>query len=171
MWELYVFWAFVPVMLSTYSIMNPSSSIKVSVWSFIIIIIISVGGLSCFLGGYLSEYLGTKKVASFALGLSGLCCVACPFIFQLNEPSFFLAFLVLWGMAVNSDSPLFSSVVAKNTRLKYKGTALTIVNCVGFAITILSIQLITYALALTSNVAIYMLLALGPMVGLYKLWK
>ena len=168
MWELYAFWAFVPVMLSTYSIMYPSSSINVSVWSFIII---SVGGLSCVLGGYLSEYLGTKKVASVALGLSGLCCVACPFMFQLNEPSFFLAFLVLWGMAVIADSPLFSSMVAKNAPLKYKGTALTIVNCFGFAITILSIQLITYALALTPNVAIYMLLALGPVIGLYKLLK
>lgn len=62
-------------------------------------------------------------------------------------------------------------MIAKNAPIKYKGTALTIVNCFGFAITILSIQLITYALALTPNVAIYMLLALGPVIGLYKLWK
>ena len=168
MWELYAFWAFVPLMISTYNIMFPSTSINVSVWSFIII---SVGGLSCVLSGYLSEYYGTKKVASFALGLSGICCLVCPLIFQLNKPLIFLSFLVIWGMAVIADSPMFSTMIAKNAPSKYKGTALTIVNCIGFAITILSIQLLTYVLALTSTLAVYMLLALGPVVGLYKLWK
>jgi MFS family permease len=168
MWELYAFWAFVPLMISAYNIMFPASSINVSVWSFIII---SVGGLSCILGGYLSEYLGTKKVASFALGLSGLCCLISPIIFQLNVPTVFLAFMVIWGMAVIADSPLFSSLIAKNAPIQFKGTALTIVNCIGFTITILSIELLTYISGLTAGVYVYSILAVGPILGLYKLWR
>ncbi len=167
MWELYAFWAFVPLLISSFNV-RQGNDINISLWSFVII---AIGGLACVGSGFLSEIFGTKKVASFALALSGLSCLVLPLIFSLNNTFIFLLFLLVWGMAVIADSPLFSTLVAQNAPKEFKGTALTIVNCIGFAITILSIQLMTYALALTSNVAIYMLLTLGPVVGLYKLWK
>ena len=45
-------------------------------------------------------------------------------------------------MVVIADSPLFSTLVAYNAANTSKGTALTIVNSIGFAITILSIQIL-----------------------------
>jgi hypothetical protein len=80
-------------------------------------------------------------------------------------------FLFIWSMAVIADSPLFSTLVAQNAPAETKGTSLTIVNCIGFSITIVSIQLIS-ALRTEQNMQyIYMLLAIGPVLGLIALFR
>lgn len=166
MWELYAFWAFVPVILSLYKENNLESTLNIPLWSFIII---GVGGLSCVVGGYLSSVFKTKKVAFTALLLSCLCCLISPFILITNSEFFLLSFLVFWGMVVIADSPLFSTLVAQNAIPKYKGTALTIVNCIGFAITIISIQLLNYLHLKYNSSFLYMILAIGPILGLIAL--
>ena len=47
-------------------------------------------------------------------------------------------------MMVIADSPMFATLVAQNAPVAQKGTALTIVNSIGFAITIVSIQFINW---------------------------
>ena len=166
MWELYAFWAFVPVILSLYKENNLESTLNIPLWSFIII---GVGGLSCVIGGYLSSIFKIKKVAFTALLLSCLCCLISPFILLTNSEFILLSFLVFWGMVVIADSPLFSTLVAQNAIPKYKGTALTIVNCIGFAITIISIQLLNYLHLKYNSSFLYMILAIGPILGLIAL--
>ena len=166
MWELYTFWAFVPVILSTYLKMNLEVEFNISLWSFIII---AIGSVSCIIGGYLSEVLGTKKTAFGALSLSLVCCLLSPFIFLINNEFVFLSFLMFWGMVVIADSPLFSTMVAKSAPNEIIGTALTIVNCIGFSITIISIQLITGLKEITDSNNIYIVLAVGPLLGLLAL--
>lgn len=166
MWELYAFWAFVPLMLKTYNIIHPATTFNVPLLSFFII---AIGGLACVLGGYLAEALGTKKVAFVALLLSGICCLVSPLLFAQTSETVFLAFLLFWGMVVIADSPLFSTLVAQNALPELKGTALTIVNCIGFAITIVSIQLLNGLNTFTISNKMYMVLALGPFLGLLAL--
>ncbi len=168
MWELYAFWAFIPVILKTYISMHDGIQINIPVWSFIII---GIGGLSCVLGGYLSEHKGIKVVAISSLLMSGLCCVLSPFIFMLGLKWCFLIFLIFWGMVVIADSPLFSTLVAQNAPPEYKGTALTIVTCIGFAITIISIQLLNYLTEVWQATYLYLVLAAGPLFGLIMLGK
>lgn len=168
MWELYAFWAFVPLMLSTFISNNATLSFNVPLWSFIII---AVGGLACVISGYLSLHFKIKHVAFIALLLSGFCCLISPLIFQSNSQYLFLGFLVFWGIVVIADSPLFSTLVAQNAIPKFKGTALTIVNCIGFSITIISIQLINYVATIWNPSYIFMLLAIGPFLGLVALYK
>ena len=72
-------------------------------------------------------------------------------------------------MVVIADSPLFSTLVAQNASAEIKGTALTIVNCIGFAITIVSIQLLNEMRTWTNSNMVYMMLALGPILGLVAL--
>ena len=67
------------------------------------------------------------------------------------------------------DSPMFSTLVAQNASAEKKGTALTIVNCIGFAITILSIQLMNALSQMTDSNYIYVILAIGPILGLISL--
>lgn len=162
MWELYTFWAFVPVILRIHMMLH-AYSMSISAWSFIII---GAGGLACVVAGYLSLKFGTKTIAFSALLLSGLCCLVSPLMFLVSSSTWFLVFLVFWGMVVVADSPLFSTLVAQKTSSETKGTALTIVNCIGFSITIVSIQLTGLMEGLIPPTYVYSFLAVGPLLGL-----
>ena len=166
MWELYAFWAFVPVMLSVYLAGHPALTLNVPLVSFAII---GIGGLACVVGGYLSQTYGPMRVAFFALLLSGLCCLLAPLVLLRAPVEGLLAFLLFWGMVVVMDSPLFSTLVAQNAPAEVKGTALTIVNCIGFAVTIFSIQLLGGMQLAGASQWMYVLLGLGPCFGLIAL--
>lgn len=168
MWELYAFWAFVPVMLSYYMTLHPETDLNVPVLSFIII---GSGGLACVLGGYISKVFSVKRTAATALSLSFLCCLLSPLAFFTQSAYLFIAFLIFWGLVVIADSPLFSTLVAQNAPKTSRGTALTIVNCVGFSITIVSIQMITALQNAFNPTYLYMLLAVGPLFGLVALLR
>lgn len=165
MWELYAFWTFIPFILNFYKLHHPETEFSIALISFLVI---ASGSLSCISGGYLSETIGTKKVAAIALTLSGVCCLLSPLMMTLNM-ILFIIFLIFWGMVVVADSPLFSTLVARNAPEISRGTALTIVNSIGFAITILSIQLINYLSVQLDAQFLFMVLALGPLLGLYGL--
>ncbi|MDA0196771.1 MAG: MFS transporter [Bacteroidetes bacterium] len=168
MWELYTFWAFVPLMLTTFIKLHPEVVLNIPLLSFLII---GLGGIACVMGGYLSQSYGPKKIASFALFLSGTCCLLSPLIFLVNSSVLLVGFLIFWGLVVIADSPLFSTLVAHNTVAESKGTALTIVNSIGFSISIISIQLINGTQDSFDSRFIYMYLALGPILGLIALYK
>jgi MFS family permease len=166
MWELYAFWAFVPLLLSSYLESQPTAGFSLSVMSFFII---GIGGLGCVISGVLSQRFGARKVAATALSLSGVCCLLAPLFFHF-PPSVFLGFLLLWGIMVIADSPLFSTLVAGSAAPERKGTALTIVNCLGFALTIVSIQVLVAAGEWLDPIARMPLLAIGPILGLLGLF-
>ncbi len=166
MWELYAFWAIAPLLLKAYCLQHSDAILNIPILSFLII---GIGGLACVIGGYVAQKIGTKKTATVALGLSGLCCLVAPSLFYTELEFLFIGFLMFWGMVVIADSPLLSTLVAQNAPAQIKGTALTIVNCIGFSITIISIQLITKLIAVTGSNAVYVLLAIGPILGLIAL--
>jgi MFS family permease len=167
MWELYAFWAFVPIILLSYNNLHPNYPFNVPLFSFLII---AAGGFACIFSGLISTKFGAKKIATIALSISCTCCLLSPIFFNLS-PMVFMAFMFVWSMAVIADSPLFSTLIAQNAVPVYKGSSLTIVNCIGFAITILSIQLINSWRNETNAHLIYMLLAIGPILGLIALIK
>lgn len=162
MWELYAFWAFVPVMLQAYKALHPDQIIHISLWSFLII---GIGSLGCIMAGLVAERWGTKRIASLALFFSGICCLIAPLMFLVDSSSLFLVFLLVWGLTVVADSPLFSTLVAKNAPDHNKGTALTIVNCLGYSLTIVSIQLVNSLRESFALSAIMCCLAIGPLFG------
>lgn len=168
MWELYAFWAFVPFMLTTYQQLHPTQSFSVSLVAFIII---GCGGLACVVSGYLSQRIGAKTTATLALSLSLLCCLLSPLLFQLSSKFFFIGGLLFWGLVVIADSPMLSTLVAQNAAQETKGTALTIVNCIGFAITIFSIQLLTQLMDSWNPIYLYWVLVPGPTFGLLALYR
>lgn len=163
MWELYTFWAFVPIMLSFYQTQHLSAEFNVPLFSFGII---AIGSAACIIAGYVSRYWGEKRTALLFLSLSGVCCLLFPFIFLYGSAHTFVLFLFIWGVVVIADSPLFSTLVAQNTIPQMKGTALTIVNSVGFLITIVSIQWVGKLLATYDSPFVFTILGIGPLLGL-----
>ncbi len=162
MWELYTFWAFVPVMLAYYLTVNETESINVSLWAFIII---GIGGIGCAVGGHLSLGNRSKQVAMVSLIISGLCCLTLPFLFSAPIIVFVLVMLI-WGIFVIPDSPQFSTLVAQSSTPEYVATGLTIVNSLGFALTIVSIQLVNLMWSATENPMVFLIMLAGPILGL-----
>jgi MFS family permease len=161
MWELYAFWAFVPVVVTLYKEGHPLIQSNTSLFSFVII---GAGAFSCIAGGYISAARGSKFVARMALTISGLCCLLSPFGYQLSFP-LFIAFLLIWGTSVVADSPQFSTLVAQSAPKENTGTALTIVNCIGFSITIFSIEVVQWLMHYGSPSLALLALAPGPILG------
>ncbi|NII85873.1 MFS transporter [Pedobacter sp. SG908] len=166
MWELYTFWAFLPGMLLLYNTKHVHATLNIPLFSFLII---ASGGLSCMIGGLLSQKFGAKRIATIALTISGLCCLLTPVFLFSGSVYPFLIFLFCWGLSGTADSPLFSSLIAKNAPESLRGTSLTLVNCIGFAITIISIQAVNLLSKQLNVQYLYMVLAIGPVLGLWAL--
>lgn len=159
MWELYGFWTFVPALLAAR--LTGAGPDTVSLLTFCVI---ALGGLGSVSGGYASERWGSARVAAALLSVSGLLCLASPLLFAL-EVIPFLILVGLWGFAVVADSPQFSTLVARSAPADLRGSALTMVNCLGFALTIPAIQALSAVIAHVPTEQAFLLLALGPVAG------
>ncbi len=163
MWELYAFWAFVPVVLAAHAARE--GPINIPVWAFYVI---AAGSVGCAVGGLVSLRTGSAPVAFAQLLASGLCCVLSPLLFHAPTPVY-LAFLTFWGIVVVGDSPQFSTLNALNAPRELVGSALTIANCIGFAITIFSIQLLNGLAGVVKAEFLFLPLTAGPLLGLIAL--
>jgi MFS family permease len=167
MWELYAFWAFVPVIWKWYAQNHADENLNTAWLSFLVI---ASGAVACVLAGFLSAKFSAKRIATIALIASGVCCFVSPLMLQT---SFYpmLLFMFFWGLTVVADSPMFSSLVATYAPTQSRGTALTIVTCIGFAITIISIQILNTLNAAMQNNFNYLILGLGPVLGVVSLLR
>jgi MFS family permease len=166
MWELYAFWVFVPVFLAAWLNRQQDAMLNVPLWSFAII---GGGSIGCIVGGLISRRRGSAPVAFVQLAASGLCCLFSPLFFTAGAP-LFPAFLLFWGIMVVGDSPQFSALVAAAAPPELVGTALTIVNCLGFLISIVSIELCNYLFLSIDPIYVFLFLTPGPLLGLTALW-
>jgi len=161
MWELYTFWAFLPLIIAYYN-ETQGTQFNPSFWTFIVM---GAGAIGCVLGGYFSVSKGSAKVAFAFLAASGMLCLLSPLFFIL-PPFIFLGILVFWGFAVIGDSAQFSSLNAQTAPKASTGTALTIAVSIGFLITIPSIQLLGYLSTIIEAKWLMMTLLIGPIFGL-----
>jgi MFS family permease len=164
MWELYAFWSMVVFYLGArFQSQEPSGSSWLSLLAFLTI---GAGSLGCLSGGWVSRRMGPKKVARFSLLMSGILCFTSGLIYELNA-GLMLTLVMIWGFFVVSDSPQFSALAAKYCPPEYTGTALTVQNGVGFAITVFSIQLTPWMAEWVGWQWALTFLGLGPLIGLY----
>jgi len=159
MWELYSFIVLVPVVLAT----RLDDAASVSAWAFCAI---GAGLVGCVAGGLLARRVGSARVAQVQLATSGACCVAAPLMLGAPLP-WFLAWLLLWGTTVSGDSPQFSTLTARNAPPAVVGSVLTFTNCIGFAISVVSIELFVRAAQAWPLALVLPGLAVGPALGLW----
>ncbi len=157
MWELYTLWVLVPLILST--------RLDGAALSLAAFAVIGSGAIGCVVGGWVAQRFGSARVAAVQLTVSGVCCLLAPWL-MAAPAGWFGLWLIVWGITVAGDSPQFSALTARNAPPHAIGSVLTLTNSIGFAISIVSIELFT---ALSQQHALASLLpwlGLGPALGL-----
>jgi len=162
MWELYAFWTVVPLLIQSTSLASQFPGLSVSAMAFGVI---GIGALGTLVGGALSRHIGSARVATGALAISGLCGLAFALGWRELPTLAMAALLLAWGASVVADSPQFSALAAQACPRELVGSALAIQNCIGFAITVVSIAAMTALLERIGLDAAWLLVP-GPLLGL-----
>ena len=157
MWELYALWSLLAFFLRD-RFVGPDTD-----WSAAIPLIafatVGVGAVGCMAGGWASRRMGERRVALVSLLVSGALCLLSG-LAQALPVAALVAYLLVWGFFVVSDSPQFSALAARYCPPEYTATALTVQNGIGFAVTVVSIQLLPFVA-----------LAAGPLIGAHFMRK
>ena len=157
MWELYTFWVLVPLILAT--------QLNGQALSFAAFGVLGIGALGCIGGGWAAKRWGSARVATVQLSMSGICCLLAPWL--MSAPLiWFLLWLAIWGITAAGDSPQFSTLTAINAPKQAVGSVLTLTNCMGFALSIVSIELFTSLAQEHQLASLLPWLGIGPLLGI-----
>lgn len=167
MWELYAMWTWAPVMIRASLAGQGSAPQLAEVASFIVL---GAGAVGCVGGGLLADRIGRTVVTSAAMAVSGACCVIIGFLFHAH-PLLLLAVAAIWGATVVADSAQFSACITELGEPRYIGTALTLQTCIGFLLTIASIQMIPSLVDLVGWRYAFIALAPGPIFGVISMLR
>ena len=133
-------------------------------------LVIGSGAIGCVAAGLLADRIGRTAVTSWAMGISGACCLFVGLLFDA-PPGVLLVVAAVWGAAVVADSAQFSACVTELGDPQYMGTALTIQTCVGFLLTMVSIELVPLAVTAVGWRWAFAVLAPGPALGVVAMLR
>jgi MFS family permease len=167
MWELYAMWTWVPVFLR--ATLAPRHALPGLVESASFLVIGS-GAAGCVLAGVLADRIGRTTVTSAAMAVSGTCCLIVGPLADAS-PLVLVAVAAIWGASVVADSAQFSACVTELADPSYIGTALTIQTCVGFLLTMASIELIPLLVSAVGWRWAFAALAPGPALGVLAMQR
>ena len=161
MWELYAFIVLAPLIVAS-RLASGAAISAAAFWA------IAAGFVGCVGGGLAARRFGSARIAQVQLATSCACCLVAPLLLAAPLPLFF-AWLLLWGATVAGDSPQFSTLTAHNAPPQVVGSVLTFSNCIGFAISVVSIELFVSAAQVWPLALVLPWLAVGPLAGLWMM--
>ena len=168
MWELYALWSLVSFYLAA-RLPDDQPFVGRTI-ALVAFATVAAGVVGCIGGGWISRRVGERRVALVSLLVSGTLSLVSGFVFTLPFWPL-VTCLLLWGVFVVSDSPQFSALALRHAPKEYAGTALTLQNGIGFAVTVVSLQVIPWFAARVGWRWAFVPLALGPVVGVLALLR
>jgi MFS family permease len=167
MWELYAMWTWIAV-IATASFTAAAVTNPATTGSLAAFVTIASGTAGCVLAGWLADRIGRARVATWALAVSGLCAPLTVMAFG-RAPVWFFLIAAIWGFAVVADSAQFSALVSDHAPREHIGTALTLQTCLGFLLTIATIEGLPRVAAAVGWQWSVMLLVPGPLFGIWAM--
>ncbi len=164
MWELYAMWAWVGTAAAASYAMRMETVQAESLGKLTAFLAIGLGAFVCVPAGWMGDRKGKANVTILAMLASGSAAL-------LTAASFggpvWLTFVlvVVWGLAVIPDSAQFSAIVADAAPPHIAGSLLTFQTALGFALTIVTVQVTPLAAAAFGWPVVLAALAIGPAVG------
>ena len=167
MWELYAMWTWIAVFAAASFAASgmPNASAAGSMAAFLAI---GSGAAGCGLAGYLADRLGKARIAMWAMLASAACATLTVVVFGAS-PFWLYALVMVWGFAVVADSAQFSALVSEHAPREHIGTALTLQTCVGFLLTMVTIELLPRLADAVGWQWASMLLVPGPLLGAWAM--
>lgn len=170
MWELYAMWTWLPAFLTaSFIVYSPETAPWLSALAAFLAIGVS-GAIGCVAGGYIADKIGRARLTILALAGSSLCAIIIGFTFG-KAIWLTLIIAMVWGVFVIADSAQFSAAVSDFAEVDYVGTALTFQMCIGFAITIITIQTIPIIQSFIGWEWVFAFLSIGPILGIISMEK
>ena len=165
MWELYAMWAWVGAYLAaSFAAWRSTPSLRSGEAPMATFAVIAAGALGCVAAGRLADRIGRSRVTIVAMAVSGACCLLAGLAFG-RHPALTVTLCLVWGVAVVADSAQFSACVAELAPPGLTGTFLTVQSSAGFALTLVTIQVMPALVAQAGWGAAFAVLAIGPALG------
>ena len=163
MWELYAMWTWIVVFAWT-SLTDSGVDDVAAAGSLAAFLAIGSGAVGCVLAGYVADRIGKARVAMWAM-LGSATCAALTAVVHGGSPIWLYILIMVWGFAVVADSAQFSALVTEYAPRDLVGTALTLQTCVGFLLTMVTIELLPRVADYVSWRWAFLLLVPGPLLG------
>ena len=168
MWELYAMWAWMATFAA--AALSSRTLLVTRPGSLVAFIAIASGAAGCVIAGLGADQWGKARVAGWSMMVSGTCSLLAGTLF--GAPLALLClFSVVWGFSIVSDSAQFSALVTEYSPRAYVGTALTLQLCLGFLLTMVSMQFVRAAAATHGWQWAFAYLAPGPFIGAVAMWR
>jgi MFS family permease len=163
MWELYAMWAWIGSFMTASLHQRYGDAPPIS-GPLATGAIVAAGAIGCLLGGWAADRVGRTLVTSAAMLISGACAIGIGFLYG-GDVWPLLAVGLIWGLTIIADSAQFSAAVTELSDRDLVGTMLTIQTCLGFLLTMASIQLLPWVQTLVGWRFAFWFLAIGPALG------
>ena len=169
MWELYAMWTWVAVFAAA-SFTASGMADPAAAGSVAAFLAIGSGALGCVAAGYVADRVGKARVAMWAMIASAAAAGLTLVVFG-RSPILLYALIMFWGLAVVADSAQFSALVSEHAPREHVGTALTLQTCVGFLLTMVTIEALPRVAAASSWQFASLLLIPGPLLGAWAMYR
>lgn len=194
MWELYAMWAWIGVAASASYALQMSAPEAGNLGKLTAFCVIAGGALLCPLAGFYADRFnrqstgpgqatdksgdalaadtaqslqikGKATVAVIAMVVS--CVSGWLAALAFGGPAWvFFIVAIVWGLSIIPDSAQFSALVADFAPADLAGSILTLQTAIGFAITILTVQLTPWIASIAGWPLLFILLTFGPLAGI-----